>query len=108
MSKLDHTLAATYSKPADGLKTINNCTIDKPVIILHKPASTSDGAWCFIRPASGCKNAQSVGYSYVLGTSTSGLDYYGGPNSVIIIPTATTITFQIYNAANDDIIYVYI
>ena len=111
MSKLDHTLFATWSKPTEGgQKTITNCIIGKPIIIVHKPLKVSDNPIsCQIKAISGVANASGNEYHhYAIGTiGSQGIGNGGGPSSFCCIPTETTVVVTIYSGADDDCLYVY-
>ncbi len=107
MSKLDHTLAATWTRTSDrDNKNITGCVVGQPVFCIHH-ANTTGVDFCFVRATAGAKGARSEGSHYCIGTSTGASDSIGGANAYILIPTATSITVQIDWYDGDDTIYVY-
>ena len=114
MSKLDHTLVATYDIAAGGVvfsHTITGCTIGEAIWVVHGRTSASgDGSWIKIRPTAG-----------VLDPITSGDGHYGlgntpitGPdlgscqnNFVMFIATKTSISFTGLNGTSPCRIHIY-
>jgi hypothetical protein len=124
MSKLDHTLFATWTQSNEDLtsKTITGCIIGKPVFIIHKgTGGTFKRGFCLIDVFSGAATVSGTQYpQYRMGTlgdyEVSGeypgdgytwLRQVGGFNCFTIIPTATSVTVKVHYAI-DDAFYVYI
>lgn len=100
---------ATWTKPADGQKTVTGCIVGKPLIIGHKAlSSVVSGSWCCINTVSGAKMGITQNGVYVIGTSEITNTFeVGGSNTFIVVPTATSVVLQIGGADNDDELYVY-
>ena len=101
---------ATWTKPADGQKTVTGCIVGKPLIIGHKALSKTDanGSWCMINTVSGAKMGMTQNSAYMIGTFDYRDAFDGaGNNTFIVVPTATSVVLQISGADNDDELYVY-
>ena len=112
MSKLDHTLAATWNKPTGGTKTVTGCVVGQPIFFIHKNYSDSAvNAYIELKPTAGCVHASSsTSGHYAIGTpSWDDAHIKGCTNVLVVIPNATsvTISFGGSNDGGDDIIYVY-
>ena len=105
---------ATWTRPANGNKTISGCIVGKPLIIGHAAITSNDSAersWFCIKTVSGAKTGVTRDNSclYMIGVAwDSG---YGatmdGANTFIVVPTASSVVVYIDGAFNDDEIYVY-
>ena len=106
LCRKNHTLFATWNKPADGDKTITGCVVGKPLIIVHKPLKNGFGS-CYINPKSGTVN-QFSGHHYAIGVYDGNSATGSGPSCFVCVPTATTVVLNIQEASADDCLYVYI
>ena len=110
MSKLDHTLAATWTQgTAAGDKTITGCVANQPVFIIHhvtKDQGGQSGQYCVLRVKSGAQNAQSVGQHYILGTKNAD-GYPHSTNVLMIMPTATSVVVNLYSKLDDEELLIY-
>ena len=97
MCRKNHTLAATWDKPADGDKSITGCTSGQPLILIHEPNGSATAA-IYFRPKENCVGARTTGDHNYFGTHSS--------HSQIIIPTASSCTITVVGGT-DDKIYVY-
>ena len=108
----NHTLVATYTKPADGDKTITGCVAGQPLFFIHcvsgKGNPNDPGfAWCYIRPTKGCVHVNSSQHHYQIGSASWNEYAHGTTNIMVVIPNATSVTVNIGDASTDDIIYVF-
>ena len=111
MSKLDHTLAATWTQGTkNGDKTITGCVVGQPVFIIHhvtKDNAGEAGQYAILRATAGAKNATTTGCHYIIGTDRGNANYPRGTNVFMIIPTATSVTVNIYTTLDDEELLVY-
>ena len=112
MSKLDHILAAMWTSTSGNDawidKTPTWCTVDQPIIVAAVASHTDNGVWVVhVRVKSGATmgvSPNSRGWGLGVTTQTN---REGGALSTVIIPTATSVTFQFYDMDTDETIYVY-
>lgn len=113
-----YTLHATLSGVDNLEYDIIGCTPGKPVIIGHAPtteqANNRLGAWTRVKVKSGAlmgtKQWYIIGgaFQYLADEEQHRANRTTGPMSIVIVPTATTVTIQLgNNAADDDLIYIY-
>ena len=118
MSKLDHTLAQTFTTASgDKTCTITGCTVGQPIILIHEPKSSytngSAGHFCNLYLTSGCKGLTN-GFSMMFGTRywdpAGGRIYASSNTCLVIIPTETVVTFSTFevNGSNSDMETIYI
>ena len=113
MSKLDHTLFAKWSKPAEGDKTITGCVSGQPIFIIHQVASIRQSSVYFsIQIRSGAEHASnSTTNYYAIGTPWNSSEAWGdrqpSTNVLVIIPNASNVVICLYGTTDDDNIYVY-
>ena len=105
---------ATWTRPADGNKTITGCTVGKPLIIGYAGITSTDDAarpWCLIKTVSGAKTGITRDNNCVFMIGCAWDNGYGatfdGSANFIVVPTATSVVVRINGAANDDELYVY-
>ncbi len=99
-------------------KTITDVSIGEPLILIHhiKDAGDTGTGWCQVRFDSGVRNIKVSNNSwYYLGTvdvnrvkNTENWVYAAaGVASIVLIPTATSVTVTFYQTQTNDEIYVY-
>ena len=115
MSKLDHTLAATYTNLGDNKyvsKTITGCVAGQPIIIGCKTTYNADFTIGF-KVTAGSNIGMTNGIYYRLGTywSISGIaesaQQVASVPSCVIVPTATSVTISFFDLDDSETVYIY-
>ena len=85
------------------MKTLTGCTIGQPIIVGVKSNTTATGGW---KVSYNIKSGSNIGYTnkddsmFKMGT----LD---GSSGFVLIPTATSITFDLWDVDTNEYVYVY-
>ncbi len=104
-------MAATWAQgTTNGNKTITGCVVGQPVFIIHhvtKNLGGDAGQYAILRATAGAKHATTTGCHYIIGTDNGNANYPRGTNVFMIIPTATSVTVNIYTTLDDEELLVY-
>ena len=96
MSKLDHTLVATWTTPGIGnaaAKTVTGCTVGQPIFFIHQQPNATGACYYYIKATSGAAQANNNSGHFFLGTG-DGSGVSGVP-VFAVVPNATTVGVEI-------------
>ena len=96
MSKLDHTLVATWTTPGIGnaaAKTVTGCTVGQPIFFIHQQPNSTGACYYYIKATSGAAQANNNSGHFFLGTG-DGSGVSGVP-VFAVVPNATTVGVEI-------------
>ena len=106
-------MVATWTQTSGGNeqwieKTITGCTAGQPIIIAAVSSVVTSDVWTVhFKVKSGATMATSPSSrGFPLGVTTY-VDRQSGGASYVIIPTATSVTIQLYDVDNDETVYIY-
>lgn len=105
------TLVATWTNLGDvswAQKTVSSCVSGQPIILLSSTTYSGGGMSIMIRATSGSNGLKTGGKTYTYGfgtTSQTDCGFHCG--SMVVIPTASSVVFDIWDLDDDETIYVY-
>lgn len=95
----NHTHAVSYrsSRTTTGSWSLTGCTVGVPVYVTVKNISTSTGYFRY-RVTSGSNGGSTGGDGYIFGSQAGAST--NSPHTIVIIPTATTVTLEVTAVLN--------
>ena len=109
----NHTLVATWTGAAANndkwvSKSITGCTVGQPVILGFSTPSYNGIADVLFRITAGCDYGRTGGTSSAYSLSSGAhAGEAEGIMTIVLIPNASTISMNLYDFEDDEIIYIY-